>query len=171
MTINSTTHTTSSARRRITTVGAMFVAAGAIAFGAAAVANAIPPGGINPHPAQPIPQWVAIAFSPDNGAHGWTNGADSVQMAQSGALGHCRAAGGDQCQIVVSAHSSGLQNQCAALFAEPAADNYNHKWGPAHVGTGPTLDAAEQAATNPATTYDTGIPLIVRCATGDGGQG
>jgi hypothetical protein len=143
-------------RRRIAVAGTLLTAAATIAVGALGpVAPANAAGNTV----------VAIAFSPDNGSHGWANNQPTRTMAEKGALMNCRKFGGDKCTIVVTA-----VNGCAALFAAPPAGDIT-TWGPANVGTGPTLDAAQQAATDPSKVYDTGIPLIIRCSTGDSGQG
>jgi Domain of unknown function (DUF4189) len=111
--------------------------------------------------------YVAIAFSSNNGSHGWENNQPTFDGAVKGAMNNCRTHGGNQCKLVVSA-----SNACAALFAAPPAGDI-HVWGPPHTGTGPTLDAAERAATAPGgvPVEDTGIPLIVRCSSGGSGQG
>jgi uncharacterized protein DUF4189 len=177
MTTNSTP-SNSALRRRISAAATVLVTAGALAvaaLGPAALANAIPPGPPTPPP-NPGPQYVAIAFSPDNGDHGWasSNGSGNSQMAQNGALGNCRSAsaGADQCQIVVVAQSAGLlQNGCAALMVEPPASTSDNKWGPVHVGKGASVDEAENAAAAAGFGNATGIPLTARCAIGDDGIG
>jgi hypothetical protein len=150
-----TNKSTTTSNRRIAAAGTLLITSVAIALAALSAAA----------PASAGDTYVAIAWSPDNGDHGWENNQPTFAMAAKGALMNCRKFGGDKCTIAVS-----TPNGCAALFAAPPAGDIQ-TWGPAHVGTGPTLDAAEQAATNPATTYDTGIPLVVRCSTGDSGQG
>jgi hypothetical protein len=170
----------SALRRRISAAATVLVAASGIAIGAlgaAAPAAAVPPG--TPTPPRPVPpQYVYIAFSPDNGDYGWANGKTEEQMALNEAMGNCRSAGGDQCKIVVTAKSSGsLENGCAALYVSPPTQFGNGEqgkgltWGPPNVGTGATIDAAEAAATNPAVVFATGLPIVVRCATGDDGIG
>ncbi len=154
MITNNCQHTTH--RRLITATGTLLTAAVGVALGA--LGAAAPAGAA-------ADTFVAIAFSPDNGAHGWENNQPTFALAAKGAMLNCRKFGGDKCTIVVSARDA-----CAALFAAPPAGDIT-TWGPANVGTGPTLDAAQQAATNPATTYNTGIPLIMRCSAGDSGQG
>jgi hypothetical protein len=149
---------TTSGRRRFT-AAALLVAAGAIAVGAAAPANAAP---YRPEPA--IGPYLAIAWSPDNGDHGWANNRATLFDARDAAIGNCQHFGGDQCQVMV------LTRECGALYAAPPAGDIT-KWGPGNVGTGATPDAAEAAATDPSKVYDTGIPLIIRCATGNAGQG
>ena len=152
MTTN-TTRPTTATRRRLIIAGTLLATAATLTLGAVAPANAAGD------------TYVAIAWSPDNGDHGWANNQPSFPLAAKVALLNCRKFGGDKCTVVVSARDA-----CAALFAAPPAGD-NPNWGPAHVGTGPTLDAAQGAATDPSQTYDTGIPLIIRCSTGSSGQG
>jgi hypothetical protein len=115
------------------------------------------PGGRGP--------FLAIAWSPDNGDHGWANNQPTDPAARAAAIGYCQRFGGDQCQVVV------VTKECGALFAAAPDTTPDHKWGPANVGTGPTPDAAQAVATDPSKVYETGDPLIIRCATGDAGQG
>jgi Domain of unknown function (DUF4189) len=161
-----TTNNTAATRRRIT-AAALLVAAGAMTVSTvalAAPASAVPPPATcRPAPNCPGP-YLAIAWSPDNGDHGWANARGTLFEARDAAIGNCQHFGGDQCQVVV------VTKECGALFAAPPAGAIT-KWGPANVGTGATPDAAEAAATDPSKVYDTGIPLIIRCATGNAGQG
>ena len=185
MTSTSTFRTSPTAQRAIA-AASLLVASSAItigALGSVAPAHADttpapppPPPGAPAAPAFTPPRdallgpWLAIAWSPDNGDHGWANNRATVFDANNAAIANCQHFGGDQCQVVVSARD------CGALYAASPDQNgqsNGHKWGPAHTGTGPTPDAAEQAAIAPGgvPVDDTGSPLIIRCATGDAGQG
>jgi hypothetical protein len=168
MTTRSTPRNTPIRRHRITAAATLLLAAGALAL--AAPANAVHPGPPTPPPPRGA-DYVAIAFSPENGAHGWENNQGLLSVADNDAVANCQHFGGSQCRIVVTA-----RNQCAALYASTPDQNgqsNGYKWGPPHVGTGPTPYAAEQAAVDPGgvPVDDTGLPLIIRCATGDAGQG
>lgn len=154
MITNYAQHTTN--RRRISATGTLLTGSVVITLGALGAAVPARAAGDT---------YVAIAFSPDNGAHGWENNQPTFALAGKGAMMNCRKFGGDKCTIVVSARDA-----CAALFAAPPAGDIT-TWGPANVGTGPTLDTAQQAATDPSKTSDTGIPLIIRCSSGGSGQG
>ena len=156
MTTTTTTQPNTPERRRLATAGTLLAAVTALtltAVGPTAPANAAGD------------TYVAIAWSPDNGDHGWENNQPSFALAAKGALTNCRKFGGDKCTVVVSARDA-----CAALFAAPPAGD-NPNWGPAHVGTGATPDEAQGSATDPSKTFDTGIPLVIRCSTGNAGQG
>lgn len=188
MTSTSTFRTSPTAQRAIA-AASLLVASSAIIIGALgsvapahadttpAPAPAPPPPGAPAAPAFVPPggplgkgPWLAIAWSPDNGDHGWANERATVFEARDAAIANCQHFGGGQCQVVVTARD------CGALFAASPAQNgqsNGNKWGPAHTGTGPTPDAAQQAAIAPGgvPVEDTGSPLIIRCATGDAGQG
>jgi hypothetical protein len=140
-----TTHPTTSTRRRIT-AATMLIAAGAVAaagLGAAATANARPivpnlPGkpGI-PAPVKPASptQYSAIALSAETGVWAtWVN-AGSRNDAYVQAQRACQAAGGSQCVVTDIAVS-----KCTAL----AVDAVNFElW---HTGQGPTLISSQTAA-------------------------
>jgi hypothetical protein len=181
MTIRLTPRSTAlTGRRRITSAGAVLVAAaGAIvvgALGAAAPANAacdplnLSPDGINacilpsaPPPADAGGPYVAIAFSPDNGAHGWANNADTQQQAQDAALQNCRNFGGKQCGVDAWSH-----NQCAAIAVMTPAVTANHQWGAHHGTWGATI---ADANANASAANGGGEVMVARCATGDDGWG
>jgi Domain of unknown function (DUF4189) len=149
MTANSTPNAAPARRRRIT-AATLLVAAGALAagaFGPAAPANADAGG-----------QWVVIAYSPDNGIHGWANNRNTYQEALDAAMFNCRGFGGGQCTLGAFSH-----NQCAAVAADIGND-----WSKWAGRAGADLQGAEGAAV-----YENGGGQIVlsRCATGDQGTG
>lgn len=152
-------------QRRITTAATLLLVGGAMTVSTLVVAT--PAIADPPRPPGKDGPYLAIAWSPDNGAHGWANARATVVDAEQGAIGYCQHYGGDQCKVVVSTRA------CGALFAAPPDTQPSHTWGPAHTGTGPTPDAAQSAAISPngVPVENTGVPLIIRCATGNAGQG
>jgi Domain of unknown function (DUF4189) len=164
MIANSTPRNTAPARRRRITAATLLVAAtGAIAVGAlgpAAFANADPgpgrpgPGGSGPY--------VAIAYSPDNGAHGWANNAYNYQQAVDTAVANCTHFGG-RCQLAAWDDTG-----CAALAVMAPATTPDGKWGHWSGRGAATLNEAQDAALN---ANAGGEILLSRCATGGEGQG
>ncbi len=107
--------------------------------------------------------YVAIAFSPDDGAHGWANNAYNQQQAMDAAMQNCRDFGGHKCGIDAWAH-----NDCAAVAVMTPAVTPDHQWGAHHGTYGATIAAAQDAAVNQ---NGGGEVIVARCATGDQGWG
>jgi hypothetical protein len=99
-------------------------------------------------------QWVAIAWSPDNGKYAWQNNAWDQQQAQDTALMSCANFGGTHCEITGFAH-----NACVAMAISP---------GQAHGWWGPTIDEASQAALQK---NGGGAVEVARCSSGGDGWG
>jgi Domain of unknown function (DUF4189) len=107
--------------------------------------------------------YVAIAYSPDNGAYGWANNAFTQDQAQDTALQNCRNFGGQQCEIDAWAH-----NECAALAVMTPQVTANNQWG-AHYGWyGATIQEAQDAALHK---NGGGEVIVAHCASGDAGWG
>ena len=150
MTVDSTPNTAAARRRRIT-AATLLVAAGALAagvLGPAAPANADAGG-----------QWVVIAYSPDNGIHGWANNRNTYQEALDAAMFNCRGFGGTNCVLGAFSH-----NQCAAVVADAQVGDFGQWAGRA----GLDISGAEVAAQR---TNGGGDVVLSRCATGDEGNG
>jgi hypothetical protein len=139
-----------------TTLVAGVIAVGA--FGPAAPASADDGG-----------PYVAIAFSPENGTHGWANNAYNYQQAVDAAVANCirfgggSRFGGSQCQLAAWDH-----NGCAALAVMAPATTPDGKWGHWSGRGAATLNDAQDAALN---ANAGGEILLSRCATGGEGQG
>jgi len=161
-TAKETTMTTKPTTRRVVPLrlcritSATLLATGTITVGTVALA-----GSANADPGQGGP-YVAIAFSPDNGAHGWANNAYQQQAIDT-ALQNCRNFGGKHCGIDAWSH-----NECAAIAVMTPAVTPNHQWGAHHGTYGPTIAAAQDAALNQ---NGGGEVMVARCATGDSGWG
>jgi uncharacterized protein DUF4189 len=118
------------------------------------------PGGHLPNGPGP---YVAIAFSPDNGSHGWANNAFNYQQAVDTAIANCTHFGGDQCQLAAWDDTG-----CAALAVMAPATTPDGKWGHWEGRGAPSLNEAQDAALN---ANGGGEILLSRCATGAEGQG
>ncbi len=116
-----------------------------------------PPGSNGPGP------YVAIAFSPDNGSHGWANNAYNYQQAVDTAVANCTRFGGDQCQLAAWDDTG-----CAAIAVMAPATTPDGKWGHWEGRGAATLNEAQDAALN---ANAGGEILLSRCATGGEGQG
>jgi hypothetical protein len=116
-----------------------------------------PPGSDGPGP------FVAIAFSPDNGSHGWANNEPSYQQAVDAAVANCTHFGGRQCQLAAWDNTG-----CAAIAVMAPATTPNGKWGQLSGRGAATLNEAQDAALN---ANGGGEILLSRCATGAEGQG
>jgi Domain of unknown function (DUF4189) len=158
-------------RHRLAAAGTLLTVAAAIAVGAlgpAAMAHADttppppPPGRPGAPPNGPGP-YVAIAFSPDNGSHGWANNAYNYQQAVDTAVANCTRFGGDQCQLAAWDDTG-----CAALAVMAPATTPDGKWGHWSGRGAPSLNEAQDAALN---ANAGGEILLSRCATGGEGQG
>jgi hypothetical protein len=132
-------------------------AATTILAGAAAIAvGALGPAA--PANADAGNQYVVIAYSPVNGAHGWVNNVNSFDQAYHSAIGLCVKFGGQECQLGAWDHGG-----CAAVIADVGND-WSHWAGRG----GADLQGAEGAAV-----YANGGGQVVlsRCATGNQGDG
>ena len=148
----STTHRPAVVGRRMATVvGALLVAASGIAIGAAAPATA------------DNATFVAIAFSSDNGAHGWANNRTAEPDAARSAQNYCQQYGGNRCFTAAIA-----RNQCAAIAVMTPAVSVDHKWGAPHAGFGPDIATANAAAS---AANGGGEVIVARCAAGSQGWG
>ena len=125
--------------------------------------DCILPAGPPPPPPDAGGKYVAIAFSPDNGAHGWANNLDTQEAAQGAALQNCRNFGGKQCGIDAWSH-----NDCAAIAVMTPATTANHQWGAHHGTWGATI---ADANANASAANGGGEVMVARCATGDDGWG
>ena len=142
-------HVTLKRRMRLA-CAALLVASGAVVV-----------GGIGAAPANAASKFVALSFSPVNGAYGWGNNYDDLEGARIRSLVECQNHGGSHCVFIGWA-----ENWCAALAVGPrnpygGYDQY-HSW------YGPTLADAEQQALNK---NGGGTILVSRCATGPAGTG
>lgn len=159
-------------KQRITAAATLLLAAGAIivgSLGPAVTAHADttpppPPPGRPGSPGSGGPgPYVAIAFSPDNGSHGWVNNAYNYQQAVDGAVANCTRFGGHQCQLAAWDDTG-----CAALAVMAPATTPDGKWGHWSGRGAATLNEAQDAALN---ANAGGEILLSRCATGGEGQG
>jgi Domain of unknown function (DUF4189) len=146
-----TTTPTITRRRRIA-AATLLAAAGAmtaIGVGAAAPANAEPD------------KYVAISFSPENGAYGWGNSYNDLDGARIRSLTECQNFGGTHCVFIAWA-----KNWCAALAVgdRNPYGGYDQYYG----WYGPTQADAEQQAL---AKNNGGRILVSRCATGTAGTG
>jgi hypothetical protein len=125
-----------------------------------------PPGGSG-GPGSHLPNgpgpYVAIAFSPDNGSHGWANNAFNYQQAVDTAVANCTRFGGDQCQLAAWDDTG-----CAAIAVMAPATTPDGRWGHWAGRGAATLNEAQDAAVN---ANAGGEILLSRCATGGEGQG
>jgi hypothetical protein len=173
----------SATRRRLSAAGTLLTVAAAIAVGAlgpAATAHAdtttpLPPPGRPGAPGGPpgggpgghLPNgpgpYVAIAFSPDNGSHGWANNEPTYQQAVDAAVANCTRFGGNQCQLAAWDDTG-----CAAIAVMAPATTPDGKWGHWEGRGAPSLNEAQDAALN---ANAGGEILLSRCATGGEGQG
>jgi Domain of unknown function (DUF4189) len=112
-------------------------------------------------PANADDKFVAISFSPENGAYGWGNNYDSQDGARIRSLTECQNYGGTHCVFIAWA-----QNGCAALAVgdKNPYGGFDQYYG----WYGPTLAAAEQQALDK---NGGGHVLVSRCATGGQGTG
>ena len=173
-------------RRRLTAAGTFVTVAAAIAVGVlgpAATAHADtttpppppgrpggglggPPGGSG-GPAGHLPNgpgpYVAIAYSPNNGSHGWANNEPTYQQALDDAVANCTRFGGTQCQLAAWDDTG-----CAAIAVMAPATTPDGKWGHWEGRGATTLNEAQDAALN---ANAGGEILLSRCATGGEGQG
>jgi hypothetical protein len=83
-------------------------------------------------PANAADKWAAIAYSPAEEVHAWSNFNDSEHDAMSRAIFSCVGKGGTQCELAGT-----ISNGCVAL-----ADTETHWAG----GTGPSTSTAEHNA-------------------------
>lgn len=116
-----------------------------------------PPGSDGPGP------YVAIAYSPDNGSHGWANNEPSYQQAVDAAVANCARFGGHQCQLAAWDNTG-----CAAMAVMAPATTPDGKWGHWEGRGAASLNEAQDAALN---ANGGGEILLSRCATGGDGQG
>lgn len=148
--MNTTTsrHTASTSRHRRTAAATLLVAVGAIAFsalGSAASANA------------DVDKYVAIAYLPATGAHGWENNETALSWAKDSAEVNClhyTDYRSGSCVVAVWA-----KNGCAALAVD------GDRW---HGAYGPNLAAAENAAL---ANNGGGHIVLSRCSEGGAGTG
>ena len=106
------------------------------------------PGGRLPNGPGP---YVAIAFSPDNGSHGWANNAYNYQQAVDTAVANCTQFGGDQCQLAAWDDTG-----CAAIAVMAPTTTPDGKWG--HWAGG-----AHRPSTRPRTQPSTPTPVVKSC--------
>jgi hypothetical protein len=114
-------------------------------------------------PASANDTFVAIAFSPDNGAHAWANNRSSEPDAAKAAEESCKQFGGHQCFTAAVA-----KDQCAAIAVNSPQTSADHKWGQPHSGFGPDVETANAKAS---ASNGGGEVLIARCASGNAGWG
>jgi hypothetical protein len=126
---------TNSSARRITAAALMVAAAGALAVGAAATANAKPP--LSPNDGK---SYAAIAFSPVSGTWASFTNASSFIDASVGAVNACHDAGGGLCLLTGSTNVTGDGASCVALAVDPV------HWALWHSGVGPTQISSMTAA-------------------------
>lgn len=99
--------------------------------------------------------WVAIAYDPGNGAHGWANNKTTKYWAIDAARGSCFEFGGKACVEAAWATNNG----CAALAVD------GDRWSGSD---GPNLAAAENAAL---AKNGGGHIVLSRCSEGGAGTG
>jgi Domain of unknown function (DUF4189) len=99
-------------------------------------------------------KFVAISYSPDNGAYGWGNNYATLDEATNRSLSECQNFGGTNCARVAWA-----KNQCAALAVDD--DSYYGWYGRNRI------EADAQALVK----NHGGRILVSRCSTGDEGIG
>jgi Domain of unknown function (DUF4189) len=118
-------------------------------------AGATTAGMILAAPANAADKYVAISFSPENGAYGWGNNYDTEDGARIRSLTECQNYGGTHCVFIAWA-----QNGCAALAVgdRNAYGGFDQYYG----WYGPTLAAAEKAALEK---NGGGTILISKCST------
>jgi hypothetical protein len=153
MASNSPTSRASGVAKRGRTRAAACAAIGALTVGALAAAA----------PAAADDTFVAIAYSADDGAHGWVNDRTSEPDAAKAAEIKCRGFGGHQCVTAAVA-----RDQCAAVAVMTPQTSPDHKWGQPHSGFGPDIETANAKAS---AANGGGEVIIARCSTGDAGWG
>jgi Domain of unknown function (DUF4189) len=131
-------------RRRRIAAATLLVAAGATSAGMFLAA-----------PANAADKYVAISFSPENGAYGWGNNYDSEDGARIRSLSECQNYGGTHCVFIAWA-----RNGCAALAV---GDRNPYGGFDQYYGWyGPSIASAEQQAL---AKNGGGTILISKCST------